>query len=168
MSTTATPQSANNSTAPRTTLAPARQERVGQVLQPVLVDLIDLSLLAKQAHWTVVGPEFRSLHLQLDDIVTTTREATDQVAERLAIVGLLPDGRSGTVAAATDVPQLSKGWLPIADAVTATADAVESVARRSRAAIAELDGADPVTEDLLISVLTQLEEHLWMLSAQER
>ena len=156
------------STSPRSTLGPSEQARVGASLQPVLVDLVDLSLLTKQAHWTVVGPGFRSLHLQLDEIVLSTREAVDQVAERLAIVGLVPDGRSSTVATTTGVPQFAGDWMPIPDAVSAVADSVQAVAVRTREAITQLDGADPVTEDLLISVLTQLEEHLWMLSAQER
>lgn len=152
----------------RTTLAPAAQDRVGSVLQPVLVDLIDLSHLAKQAHWTVVGPEFRSVHLQLDDVVATARTASDDIAERIAIVGLVPDGRSSTVASNTEVPAIDHDWLSTKAAVSAVADAVQHVARRTRQAIADLDGADPVTEDLLISITTQLEEHLWMLNAQER
>jgi starvation-inducible DNA-binding protein len=152
----------------RTTLSAAAQDRVGRVLQPVVVELVDLANIAKQAHWTVVGREFRSVHLQLDEVVATARTATDEVAERLAIVGLLPDGRSSTVAAATEVPAIERDWLPTEAAVTAVADAVQHVARRTRDAIGELDGADPVTEDMLISITTQLEEHLWMLNAQER
>ncbi|MGY6500515.1 MAG: Dps family protein [Acidimicrobiales bacterium] len=160
--------SASTARSIRTTLGPAEQDRVGSVLQPVLVDLVDLSLSAKQAHWTVVGPEFRSVHLQLDEIVDSTRAAVDQVAERLAIVGLVPDGRSSTVATTTEVPALDKDWLRVERTVASVADAVQAVASHTRRAITDLDGADPVTEDLLIAVLTQLEEHLWMLNAQER
>jgi len=52
-------------------------------LSPDIV-LLDLSLLAKQVHWNVVGPRFRSVHLQLDDVVTTARQHSDTVAERAA------------------------------------------------------------------------------------
>lgn len=152
----------------RTPLTPAATDRVGSVLQPVLVELLDLTTLAKQIHWTVVGPEFRSVHLQLDEVVATTRAASDQVAERLAIVGVLPDGRSSTIAAKTELPNVDTEWIPTADAVRAAAKAVQAVAARTRNAVQELDGADPITEDLLISITTELEEHLWMLNAQER
>ena len=35
-------------------------------MQLVLVDLVELHLQGKQAHWNVVGKNFRDLHLQLD------------------------------------------------------------------------------------------------------
>ncbi|MDZ7677854.1 MAG: DNA starvation/stationary phase protection protein [Acidimicrobiales bacterium] len=151
----------------RSPLVPAVQDRVGTVLQPILVDLIELSQIAKQAHWTVTGRAFRSVHLQLDEVVDTARTSTDQVAERLAIVGVIPDGRSSTVASSTEVPSITSEWLSTEAAVAAAADAVQAVAARTRTAITDLDGGDPITEDLLISITTQLEEHLWMLSAQE-
>jgi len=52
-------------------------------LQAVLVDLIELASQGKQAHWNLVGPNFRDLHLQLDEIVESAREFSDTVAERL-------------------------------------------------------------------------------------
>ena len=52
-----------------TSFVPAEaQEAVTNALQESLVDLIDLSLVAKQAHWSVVGPRFRSIHLALDEV----------------------------------------------------------------------------------------------------
>ncbi|MBU1803288.1 MAG: DNA starvation/stationary phase protection protein, partial [Actinobacteria bacterium] len=40
-------------------------ETLGAHLQQLLVDLTDLHLQGKQAHWNVVGKNFRDLHLQL-------------------------------------------------------------------------------------------------------
>lgn len=57
----------------RSPLTDAERDRVSAALQPLLVDLVDLSLVAKQAHWTVVGPRFRELHLELDEIATLVR-----------------------------------------------------------------------------------------------
>ncbi len=74
------------------TLGKAESKVVGVVLQEALTDLIDLSLIAKQAHWNVVGPHFRSLHLQLDDLVADSRQFSDAVAERAAALGISPDG----------------------------------------------------------------------------
>src|SRR5579875_1352545 len=60
----------------------------GEALQGALVDLLDLSLVAKQAHWNLYGPRFRSIHLQLDEVVATARTYADTVAERAAALGV--------------------------------------------------------------------------------
>jgi len=52
-------------------------------LQAVLVDLIELHLQSKQAHWNVVGHNFRDLHPQLDEIIDIARDGSDTIAERL-------------------------------------------------------------------------------------
>ena len=56
---------------------------VAAALQQALVDLTDLSLQGKQAHWNIEGPGFRSLHLHLDEIIDEVRLAADDVAERI-------------------------------------------------------------------------------------
>src|SRR5919201_4248603 len=78
---------------------------LGASLQRVLVDLIELHLQGKQAHWNVVGTNFRDLHLQLDELVDFAREASDTVAERMRALNAVPDGRSDTIAASTSLPQ---------------------------------------------------------------
>src|ERR1700733_5465492 len=62
-------------------------------MQSVLVDLVELSLQGKQAHWNVVGKNFRDLHLQLDEIVEAARIFSDEVAERLRAMHAIVDGR---------------------------------------------------------------------------
>ena len=44
------------------TLNNDQQAVAGKALQETVVDMIDLSLIAKQAHWNVVGQQFRSVH----------------------------------------------------------------------------------------------------------
>src|SRR6202048_1292053 len=60
---------------------PSRQ--LEQNLQRILVDLIELHLQGKQAHWNVVGTNFRDLHLQLDELGDFARESSDTVAARM-------------------------------------------------------------------------------------
>src|ERR1700721_432981 len=86
-------------------------------LQKVLVDLIELHLQGKQAHWNVVGTNFRDLHLQLDSIVDIAREAADTIAERMRALDAVPDGRTDTVAATTSAPAVPAGLVGTADIV---------------------------------------------------
>ncbi|OUD84948.1 Fine tangled pili major subunit [Clavibacter michiganensis subsp. michiganensis] len=73
-------------------------------MQKVLVDLIELHIQGKQAHWNVVGKNFRDLHLQLDEIIDSAREFSDDLAERMRALHATPDGRSDTVAETTTLP----------------------------------------------------------------
>lgn len=74
-------------------------------LQQILVDLIELHLQGKQAHWNVVGANFRDLHLQLDELVDFAREGSDTIAERMRALDGVPDGRSDTVVVTTSLPR---------------------------------------------------------------
>ena len=117
----------------------AEDREVIAELQSMLVELIDLALIGKQAHWNVEGPHFRSLHLELDELVDTWRSLGDQVAEREVTLGAV---------------------------IREVADRVTQVAARARARIEVVAGHDPVSEDLLIAVAGTLEKQLWMLRVQ--
>ena len=78
-------------------------------LQAVLVDLIELANQGKQAHWNLVGPNFRDLHLQLDEVIDATREFSDEIAERMRALHATPDGRSQVVAETHDARAVP-GW----------------------------------------------------------
>src|SRR5438105_13213207 len=84
-------------------LADADLKTVAEALQGALVDLVDLSLVAKQIHWNIVGPRFRSVHLQLDEVVASARTHSDTVAERGSALGVPPDGRAARARSARGV-----------------------------------------------------------------
>jgi len=139
---------------------------VGEALQGALVDLIDLSLLAKQAHWNLIGPRFRSIHLQLDEVVTLARTYTDLVAERASAIGCTPDGRATTVAGTSGMPQLEAGWLQDTAVIAAFVEMFAAVIGRMRSRIDETAEPDPVTQDLFIGLTAELEKQHWMFQAE--
>ena len=135
-------------------------------LQRVLVDLIELHLQGKQAHWNVVGPNFRDLHLQLDEIVDVAREASDTIAERMRALHATPDGRSDTVAATTSLPAFPAGEQRTADVARAVTARLNATAATVRAVHDDVDAEDPTSADLLHAILADLEKQAWMLSAE--
>ncbi|MFB6983849.1 Dps family protein [Streptomyces scopuliridis] len=139
---------------------------VGEALQGALVDLVDLSLVAKQVHWNIVGPRFRSVHLQLDEVVSTARKHSDTVAERAAAIGVTPDGRATTVAATSAIRTVPNGWIADADVIRTLVDALGAVIERMRERVEVTDKPDPVTQDVLIQVTADLEKHAWMFQAE--
>lgn len=147
-------------------LSDEQRKPVGMALQGALIDLIDLSLLAKQAHWNLIGKNFRSLHLQLDEVVDLARNHMDVMAERAIAIGVNPDGRAGTVASQSRVPQLDEGYIADDKVVAAFTDILESIIGRFRERITATETADPVTQDLLIAASEELEKQHWMIQAQ--
>ncbi|MFF9061993.1 Dps family protein [Streptomyces sp. NPDC101213] len=144
---------------------PARQVTY-DALQGTLVDLLGLSLIGKQAHWNIVGPRFRSIHLQLDEVVTAARSFADTAAERAAAIGLPPDGRPETIASAFTLPSPKGGWLRDEDVVRVIAEALGAAIGRLRERIGATEKADPVTQDLLIGITAELEKQRWMFEAE--
>ncbi|MBL1078292.1 DNA starvation/stationary phase protection protein [Nocardia sp. 2] len=150
---------------PITSTLPAPQTNaLGVVLQEALADLIDLSLVAKQAHWNVIGRNFRELHLQLDELVDSARNFSDDVAERAAALGISPDGRAATVASAAAA--FPSGYLPDQQVVELISARLDAVVDRLRGHMVAAGTADPVTEDLFIGIIAELEKARWMFRAQ--
>jgi starvation-inducible DNA-binding protein len=137
-----------------------------QNLQKVLVDLIELHLQGKQAHWNLVGTNFRDLHLQLDDIVDLAREAADTIAERMRALDAVPDGRTDTVAATTSIPAAPAGLVGTADTVDIVTDRIYATVDTVRTVHDEVDAADASTADLLHTIITELEKQAWMLKSE--
>lgn len=151
----------------RSTLDDPARKAVGELLQDTLVDLVDLSLVGKQAHWTVTGPRFRALHLQLDEVVDAARGYADVVAERAAAIGVAPDGRAMTVAKQSGLPQLSDGWQADDDVVAYFVVAYATVIARIRERVDRAGELDAVTQDLLIQITADLEKQYWMFQAEQ-
>ncbi len=137
-------------------------------LQQLLVDLNDLALQGKQAHWNIVGPNFRDLHLQLDEIIDAARAFGDDVAERMRAVYAVPDGTSARIAAQSSLPAFPLGEILTGDAIDAIVASVYAVAATARRIHDDIDAADPTTADLLHTILERLEQLAWLTDAERR
>jgi starvation-inducible DNA-binding protein len=135
-------------------------------LQKALVDLIELHLQAKQAHWNVVGHNFRDLHLQLDEIVDSSREFADSAAERMRALHAVPDGRTATVAATTLLKPFPEGLANTKDVVDLIGDRLDQAAGTMRDIHDEVDAEDPTTADLLHQYIEKLEQYSWMVRSE--
>ncbi|WP_193047531.1 Dps family protein [Mycolicibacterium baixiangningiae] len=137
-------------------------------LQRVLVDLIELHLQGKQAHWNVVGTNFRDLHLQLDALVDFAREGSDTIAERMRALDTVPDGRSDTVAATTSLPEFpayERSTGEVVDLITVRIHAAVDTMRTVHDAI---DAEDPSTADVLHQLIDGLEKLAWLIKSENR
>ncbi|HEY4828587.1 MAG TPA: DNA starvation/stationary phase protection protein [Solirubrobacteraceae bacterium] len=145
---------------------PHQRDDVGNQMQATLVELVDLSLLGKQLHWSVVGPHFKPLHEQLDEFVDSWRELSDTVAERAVALGYYVDGQSAAVAAGSGLARLERGALDGHVVVRELAERLNDIADRVRERMDRMGDIDAVSQDVLIDVLRALEKQLWMIRVQ--
>ena len=142
--------------------------RLNGSLQQVLVDLTALHLQGKQAHWNIVGRNWRDLHLQLDALVEAAREASDTIAERMRAVGGVPDARPQTVAAQSTIGDFGADEIE----TTAAVEAIVALTRRTvdtvRRVHDPVDAEDPTTADLLHGIVHELEKQAWMIGSENR
>ncbi len=139
---------------------------VTEALRDALVDLIDLSLTGKQAHWNVTGPRFRTIHFQLDEVVDAARKHTDIVAERSATIGSPADGRAETIAHDSQLPRLDAGWIRDDDVVRTFIGLYDGIIARMRQRAHDVEHADPVSNNILLDVVEELEKQFWMWQAE--
>lgn len=142
--------------------------KLAESLQRVLVDLVELQFQGKQAHWNVVGANFRDTHLQLDEVVEAARRLGDTVAERMRALHALPDGRSATVSDTTALPTYPQGEVSTTDTIDLITQRLEATIATVRDVHDAVDEEDPTSADILHVVLETLEQFAWMVSAENR
>lgn len=137
-------------------------------LQSVLVNLLDLQLVGKQIHWNVVGPNFRDLHQNLDEIVDIARRGSDEIAERMRALHATPDGMAATVAKYSKIEQPINTEILTTNAVDMVVKALQATVGVMREVHDPVDEADPTTADILHEYIAALEQQAWFISAETR
>jgi starvation-inducible DNA-binding protein len=145
---------------------PHLRQEAGRELQATLIDLVDLALVGKQLHWSVVGPAFRPLHLQLDELVEAWRALADTVAERAVAIGSFPDGQAAAVAARSGARPLEVGAINDDDVVRVLAHRIAETSELARTRMDRLGDLDLASQDVLVEVVRALEQQQWMVRAQ--
>ncbi|MEI8211445.1 MAG: DNA starvation/stationary phase protection protein [Planctomycetota bacterium] len=142
-------------------------DRLAAELQPLVLDLIDLSLQLKHAHWNLRGAVFVPLHEQLDGLHESVLGAADALAERQVMIGHAVDGLARSFTERSRLNPLPVRFLPSQEVIEDISNRLARVIELLRHGI-EITGAlDPITQDLLIGTTAGLEKHLWMLQAQQ-
>lgn len=143
-------------------------KRLSKSLQKVLIDLVALHNVGKQAHWNIVGPNFRDLHLNLDELVMLARKNADEVAERMRALHAVPDGRPKTVADGATLPDFPAGKIHTHDAMREIVASIDQCVATIRSVFEDVDSDDPASADLLTGFILGLEQQSWFIGAELR
>jgi len=142
------------------------REKAIPILQAALVGTLDLRLSIKQAHWTVRGARFQQLHELFDSFVTPLDEEVDTLAERIATLGGVPDGRATTIGETSGLKTYPKNIVTGDDHLEAMAERFAALGNLARDAIYATDEiGDADTADVFTSLSRFLDQSLWFLEA---
>jgi starvation-inducible DNA-binding protein len=148
----------------KTTVAGMTQDATAPVvalLQDRLVAALDLQLTLKHIHWNVVGMNFIAIHEMLDPQVDAVRLQSDELAERIATLGGTPKGTPGAIVRGRTWDDYEIDRAPTVQHLVALDDVYSGVIADHRAAMDELGDLDPVSEDMVIGHLRDLELFQW-------
>lgn len=138
---------------------------LNETLQSRLIGLVDLSSVLKHVHWNVVGPGFVAVHEMLDEQEAGVRRMADEVAERIATLGGIPNALPGHLVESRDWDDYAVGRAVVAAHLAALDKVYDGVIGDHRAAIESSEKLDPVTEDLFVAQTRQLELYQWFVRA---
>lgn len=144
---------------------PKKARALAEKLQLRLHSLNDLQLTLKHAHWNVVGPKFIGVHTMLDPQVDGVRMMVDELAERMATMGVSPNGCPGDLVARRTWDDYPIGLAQASEHLGALDLVYSGVISDHRALLDEAEEIDLVTQDILIDQIAQLEKYQWFIRA---
>ena len=138
---------------------------VAELLQKQLSTYNDLHLTLKHVHWNVVGPNFIGVHEMIEPQVELVRGYADEAAERIAALGVSPQGTPGAIIKDRTWDDYSVGRDTVLAHLAALDLVYTGVNEDTRKAIHRLEDLDPVSQDMLIGHAGELEKFQWFVRA---
>jgi starvation-inducible DNA-binding protein len=145
--------------------AEARSESC-ELLNEILADTTILYALYKKAHWNAAGPTFYQLHLLFDKHAEEQLELTDEIAERVQMLGGISVGDPRHAAELTTIERAPDGAEEIPVVLDRLLAAHETILEKVRRGIeATEESKDFGSNDLLMGdVLRRHEMQVWFLA----
>ncbi|MGG5314476.1 Dps family protein [Enterococcus sp. AZ072] len=143
-------------------------EKTKEVLNQLVADLSQFSVVIHQTHWYMRGPEFLTLHPLMDDYMDEINDQLDVISERLITLDGSPFSTLSEWAEHTGIEDEKGRWdrtIP---------ERMENLVKGYRY-LADLyqkgidvtgEEGDDCTQDIFIEYKTDVEKKIWMLQAK--
>lgn len=150
----------------KNTLPAKARARTIEVLQPLVIDSVDLYTQIKHAHWNVKGPNFLMLHELFDDIAKDAIEWGDVMAERIVQLGGTADGTARIVAKHSSLREYPVKAARSSEHIAAVSDRLAAFGASVRNAIDSCDKAgDKDAADICTGISRAVDKHLWFVES---
>jgi starvation-inducible DNA-binding protein len=116
-------------------------------------------------HWYVKGPQFFTLHTKFQELYEESVLHIDELAERVLALNGKPLAAMGDYLRAATVKEAAGNEAPEQMVAAIIADYSVMIGELKEGMAAAQEASDETTSDMLLAIHTQLEKHVWMLSA---
>lgn len=131
-----------------------------------LADLADYKMQVKQAHWSVRGANFASLHAMFDSMASEADGYADVVAERIIQLGGRVKGTLQAAAKSSSLQDYPTDAEDARDHLMLLRISADKLVEDMEAAIKASDqNSDRVSADVFTDVARGLAKQLWFLEA---
>lgn len=140
-------------------LSKATAQEIAKHLDRHLASFITLYHQYHKHHWLVEGPQFRDLHLFLEENYNQIHEIYDKIAERLTVMGVAPTCHPANVVKLAYVQHEEEGVYHIRESLKHDIEAEHQIIVELRKSIKKANELeDYATKSLLEGILYQTED----------
>ncbi|MGM0219120.1 Dps family protein [Enterococcus sp. AZ126] len=143
-------------------------EQTKEVLNQLVADLSQFSVVIHQTHWYMRGPEFLTLHPKMDEYMDQINDQLDVISERLITLDGAPYSTLQEFADHTGIAdEIGTYERTIPERMEKLVEGYHYLADLYQKGI-EVSGeeGDDSTQDIFIANKTDLEKNIWMLQAK--
>lgn len=143
-------------------------EQTKEVLNQLVADLSQFSVVIHQAHWYMRGPEFLTLHPKMDEYMDQINDQLDVISERLITLDGAPYSTLQEFADHTGIEdEIGTYERTIPERMEKLVEGYRYLADLYQKGI-DVSGeeGDDSTQDIFIANKTDIEKNIWMLQAK--
>ncbi|GGD02491.1 DNA starvation/stationary phase protection protein [Enterococcus sp. DIV0242_7C1] len=143
-------------------------EQTKEVLNQLVADLSQFSVVIHQTHWYMRGPEFLTLHPKMDELMDEINDQLDVISERLITLDGAPYSTLQEFADHTGIEdEIGTYERTIPERMEKLVEGYRYLADLYQKGIdVSGDEGDDSTQDIFIANKTDIEKNIWMLQAK--